>query len=76
MFLDTEKPLYPTAMRAISVLYAVLIVSIGVGWWIFRRENKRRDSLAASGMSEAIARPAVVETNNTDIEDLGFRYVL
>lgn len=76
MFLDSEKPLYPTAMRSISGLYAVLLVSIGVGWWIFRRENKRRDALFASGVAEAEARPAIAESNDTDIQDLGFRYVL
>jgi len=41
-----------------------------------RRENRRRDRLAAEGVEAAQARPATQEDNTTDIEDLAFRYIL
>lgn len=41
-----------------------------------RRENRRRDRLAAEGVEEARPRPATKEDNTTDIDDLAFRYIL
>lgn len=43
---------------------------------ICRRENNRRDMLAANGCVEAEARPAEKEDNKSDIDDLAFRYIL
>lgn len=43
---------------------------------ICRRENNRRDRLAANGCAEAVARPAEKEDNKSDIDDLAFRYIL
>lgn len=43
---------------------------------ICRRENRRRDVLAANGCAEAVARPAEKEDNKSDIDDLAFRYIL
>ncbi|ORX38210.1 pantothenate transporter [Kockovaella imperatae] len=76
LFISVEAPLYPTAMRTIAGLYVVFIIAqltfMGLNW----KENRRRDKLAAGGMERAIHRPAAGEDNETDKEDLGFRYVL
>ena len=76
LFISIEAPLYRTAMRTIAGLYGVFVIAqltfMGLNW----RENRRRDRLAASGVEKAIARPAAAEDNETDKEDLGFRYVL
>jgi len=76
LFISTEAPLYPTAMRTISALYVIFIFAILAFMIINWRENKRRDKLAAEGVQAAIARPAEHEDNETDKQDLGFRYVL
>ncbi|KAK8853019.1 hypothetical protein IAR55_003720 [Kwoniella newhampshirensis] len=76
MFLATETPTYPTAMRACIGLYAVYIVAQVAYLALSYYENKRRDKLAAAGDDSAIPRPASDEDNRTDLEDLSFRYVL
>lgn len=76
LFISTEAPLYRTAMRTISALYAVFILAqltfLGLNW----RENRRRDRLAINGDQRAVPRPASGEDNETDKNDLAFRYVL
>ena len=57
-------------------MYCCYIVAQLVYRQLCSRENNRRDRLAASGVAEAMARPAGGEDNTTDIEDLAFRYVL
>ena len=76
LFRSTEAPLYPTAMRTISALYAVFVIAQLTFYALNRRENRRRDKLAAEGNRAAVARPAEAEDNETDKQDLGFRYVL
>ena len=55
---------------------AVYFVSMLAYREICRRENNRRDRLAANGCAEAVARPAEKEDNKSDIDDLAFRYIL
>ncbi|GAA5993152.1 hypothetical protein JCM10908_001314 [Rhodotorula pacifica] len=76
LFLATEKPLYRTAMNTIIGMYAVYFVAMLAYREICRRENNRRDRLAANGCAEAVARPAEKEDNKSDIDDLAFRYIL
>ena len=57
-------------------MYCCYIVAQLVYRQLCSRENNRRDRLAASGVAEAMARPAGGEDNTTDIENLAFRYVL
>lgn len=45
-------------------------------WYLCKRENARRDKLAADGHPDAIPQPASAEDNRTDLQDLAFRYVL
>nr|XP_031859695.1 uncharacterized protein CI109_004970 [Kwoniella shandongensis]KAA5526767.1 hypothetical protein CI109_004970 [Kwoniella shandongensis] len=76
MFLATESPTYPTAMKACISLYAVYILAQAAYLVLSYYENKRRDKLAAEGDESAVPRPASDEDNRTDLEDLSFRYVL
>ncbi|KAG0655350.1 hypothetical protein C6P46_001047 [Rhodotorula mucilaginosa] len=76
LFLAYEKPLYRTAMNTIIGMYAVYFVAMLAYREICRRENNRRDRLAANGCAEAVARPAEKEDNKSDIDDLAFRYIL
>ncbi|GJN88188.1 hypothetical protein Rhopal_001153-T1 [Rhodotorula paludigena] len=76
LFLARESPLYRTATNAIIGLYVAYILSMLAYYWICRRENRRRDRLAAEGVEEAKPRPATKEDNTTDIDDLAFRYIL
>ncbi|KAK4698629.1 MFS transporter, ACS family, allantoate permease, partial [Phenoliferia sp. Uapishka_3] len=76
LFISTESPLYPTAMKTIIAMYVCYIVAQLAYRQLCSRENNRRDRLAAEGVAEAVARPAGAEDNSTDLEDLGFRYVL
>lgn len=66
LFISTESPLYPTAMRTIAALYGVFIIAqllfMGMNW----KENRRRDKLAAEGVAEAVARPAAAEDNESE----------
>jgi len=76
LFISTESPLYPTAMGTIIGMYCAYLVSMLAYQELCRRENRRRDRLAASGVEAAQPRPAVAEDNTSDIDDLAFRYVL
>ncbi|WVR08391.1 hypothetical protein IAU60_005446 [Kwoniella sp. DSM 27419] len=76
LFLDKEKPLYRTAMRSICVLYAVYILSMLAFTFHCKWENIRRDKLAASGDERAMAKPSAGFDNESDVQDLSFRYVL
>lgn len=76
LFKATEAPLYPTAMNTIIAMYCVFITAQIVYRQLCARENARRDKLWAEGVAEAEPGLAPKEDNRTDIEDLGFRYVL
>lgn len=76
LFRATEAPLYPTAMNTIIAMYCVFITAQIAYRQLCARENARRDRLWAEGVAEAEPGLAPKEDNRTDIEDLGFRYVL
>ncbi|GAA5909887.1 hypothetical protein JCM8208_000981 [Rhodotorula glutinis] len=76
LFLTKEAPLYRTATNAIIALYCIYIASMFLYQEMSRRENRRRDRLAAEGVEAAQPRPATKEDNTTDIDDLAFRYIL
>lgn len=76
IFLATESPLYPTAMGTIIGMYCVYLISMLAYQELCRRENRRRDRLAAEGVEAAQARLATKEDNASAIDDLAFRYVL
>ncbi|GAA5927408.1 hypothetical protein JCM10213_003462 [Rhodosporidiobolus nylandii] len=76
LFLSHESPLYPTAMGTILGMYAAYLLSQLLYQELCRRENRRRDRLAAEGVEEAKPRLAAHEDNQSDIDDLAFRYVL
>jgi len=59
-----------------QALYCIYIASMFLYQEMSRRENRRRDRLAAEGVEEARPRPATKEDNTTDIDDLAFRYIL
>lgn len=58
-------------MRTIAALYGVFIIAQLSFYMLNKRENRRRDRLAESGVREAMRRPAVGEDNETDKRDLG-----
>ncbi|BGP29716.1 hypothetical protein JCM10296v2_001455 [Rhodotorula toruloides] len=76
LFLSYEAPLYRTAMNTIIGMYCAYLASMFLYREICRRENNRRDKLAAEGVEEAKPRLATHESNDTDIDDLAFRFVL
>ncbi|BGO89228.1 hypothetical protein NBRC10512_005939 [Rhodotorula toruloides] len=76
LFLSYEAPLYRTAMNTIIGMYCAYLASMFLYREICRRENSRRDKLAAEGVEEAKPRLATHESNDTDIDDLAFRFVL
>ncbi|GAA6003453.1 hypothetical protein JCM10207_000340 [Rhodosporidiobolus poonsookiae] len=76
LFRDNEKPLYPTAMITIIVMYIVFIACMLFYQELSRYENRRRDRLAAEGNEAAKPRLASSEDNISDLDDLAFRYVL
>jgi hypothetical protein len=76
LFLSYEAPLYRTAMNTILGMYCAYIASMLLYRELCRRENNRRDKLAAEGVEEAKPRLATHESNDTDIDDLAFRYVV
>lgn len=63
-------------MNTIIAMYCVFITAQIVYRQLCARENARRDRLWAEGLVEAEPGLASKEDNRTDIEDLGFRYVL
>ncbi|GAA6052475.1 hypothetical protein JCM3770_001130 [Rhodotorula araucariae] len=76
LFRTKESPLYPTAINAIIGIYCAYIATMLLYQEMSRRENRRRDRLAAEGYDAAKPRPATTEDNMTDIDDLAFRYIL
>lgn len=76
LYRNNEMPLYPTAMRSISAMYAAYMLLVLAFTIICRRENARRDRLAASGVKEAEAKPATDFDNESDLDDLSFRYLV
>ncbi|BGP22487.1 hypothetical protein JCM10295v2_001366 [Rhodotorula toruloides] len=76
LFLSYEAPLYRTAMNTIVGMYCAYFASMLLYREICRRENNRRDKLAAEGVEEAKPRLATHESNETDIDDLAFRYIV
>jgi ACS family allantoate permease-like MFS transporter len=76
LFISSEKPLYPTAMVTIIVMYIIFIVSQLAYRQLCAFENRKRDRMAAEGIEEAVPRKATDEDNVTDVDDLRFRYVL
>ncbi len=76
IFLASESPLYPTAMGTIIGMYCAYLISMLAYRELCRRENCRRDRLAAEGVEAAQPKLAAKEDNTSDIDDLAFRYVL
>ncbi|KAK7431331.1 hypothetical protein QQZ08_002102 [Neonectria magnoliae] len=76
VFLAHDGPRYFIAFATHLGCYALLVVVILFLRWYLRRENKKRDDLAAQGVAEA--RDGAVERaweDLTDKENLSFRYV-
>jgi hypothetical protein len=63
-------------MNTIIAMYCIFITAQIAYRQLCARENARRDKLWAEGVAEAEPQLAPKEDNRTDIEDLGFRYVL
>ncbi|GAA5854891.1 hypothetical protein JCM8547_004112 [Rhodosporidiobolus lusitaniae] len=76
LFIATESPLYPTAMKTIIAMYCLYIGTMFAYQELCRNENRRRDRLAAEGNEAARPRAATRDNNQTDIDDLAFRYCL
>ncbi|GAA5903191.1 hypothetical protein JCM6882_006989 [Rhodosporidiobolus microsporus] len=76
LFLDTEKPLYRTAMNTIIAMYCCYLASMLIYQELCRYENRRRDRLAEQGVEEAKPKLAGAEDNVSDIDDLAFRYIM
>jgi hypothetical protein len=57
-------------------MYVVYIASMAAYQELCRYENRRRDRLALEGVEAAKPRPAAIDRNMTDLDDLAFRYVL
>ncbi|KAI1077451.1 MFS allantoate transporter-like protein [Whalleya microplaca] len=72
-FLDNEAPYYPSAYIAMLVGYSVKLLSIIILYIYMWRSNKARDALGAT--DEKAAMEAGMH-DQTEIENLGFRYSL
>ncbi|CAM1510714.1 Fc.00g010490.m01.CDS01 [Cosmosporella sp. VM-42] len=76
VFLSNDGPRYFIAFSTHLGCYSLLIVAIIALRWHLRRENRKKDDLAAQGVAEA-GDDALVRAweDLTDKENLNFRYV-
>jgi hypothetical protein len=76
VFLSYDGPRYFIAFATHLGCYCLLVIVIVALRWYLRRENKRRDELAAAGVVEASSTyTAQAWEDLTDKENLSFRYV-
>ena len=76
VFLANDGPRYFTAFATHLGCYSLLVIVLLVLRWHLRRENSRRDELAAQGVAEATDEAMVHAWEDlTDKQNLNFRYV-
>ncbi|KAI8673175.1 hypothetical protein LRP88_02302 [Fusarium phalaenopsidis] len=76
VFLSHDGPRYFIAFATHLGCYSLLVIVILALRWHLRRENRRRDEMAAAGIAEAsVDATARAWEDLTDKENLSFRYV-
>lgn len=76
MFLSWDSPRYFIAFATHLGCYVVLVGAILYLRWYLKRQNKKRDDMAASGVAEARDGDLTRAWDDlTDKENLSFRYV-
>lgn len=76
VFLDWDKPRYFIAFATHLGCYTLLVITIFALRWHLRRQNKKRDELAAIGVAEAKDENMTQAFEDlTDRENPNFRYV-
>jgi hypothetical protein len=76
VYLEREKPRYPTAWSIHLGCYSVLVGIIFFLRWHFIRQNKKKDALIAAGIAEAADDNMTHAFDDlTDRENPNFRYM-
>lgn len=76
MFLSWDAPRYFIAFAVHLGCYTLLVITILALRWYLRRQNRKRDEMAANGVAEARDDAMVRAWEDlTDRENLSFRYV-
>ncbi|KIV90724.1 hypothetical protein PV10_05350 [Exophiala mesophila] len=79
LFIPSEAPLYPSGFLATTICFAMAALLMGTLRVLYTCENRRRDRLQTEGGRHDQGVEAAEQlslTNQTDKENLGFRYVL
>ena len=76
VFRTNDSPRYFIAFATHLGCYSLLVIVIVALRWYLRRENRKRDELAAQGIAEAKDDAMIRAWEDlTDKENLSFRYV-
>lgn len=76
VFLERDAPRYLIAFSVHMGCYVVLVLAIVVLRWHLKRQNDRKDALAAAGVAEAADQRMVHAFDDlTDKENPNFRYI-